>query len=86
MAEGDRELLRRLAQRLVGPAEIAALLNVAANTINAWKARHSDFPTPVRRLKMGDVWDSEDIVHWADESGRHVVREAKENFEPDDDR
>ncbi len=40
----DRGSLRELARYLVGPAEISALLNVEANTVNVWKVRHAEFP------------------------------------------
>ena len=70
MAEDDSGKLRALAGHLVGPAEIAELLNVEANTVNVWKVRHADFPTPVRRLKTGDVWDVREILGWAEKTGR----------------
>jgi hypothetical protein len=62
--------LRGLAKFLVGPAEIAERLGVEANTINVWKARHPNFPEPVRRLKSGDVWDVREIRAWAELTGR----------------
>ena len=65
------EELRRLAKYLVGPAEIAELLGVEANTINVWKVRHLDFPPPVRRLKSGDVWDVREVRSWAQKTGRY---------------
>jgi hypothetical protein len=63
--------LRALAAHLVGPAEIASILNIEANTINAWKKRHPDFPVPVRRLKTGDVWDDREVLAWAKKTGRY---------------
>lgn len=63
--------LRALAKFLVGPAEIALLLNVEANTINVWKVRHPDFPLPVRRLKSGDIWDVREVRSWAEQTGRY---------------
>lgn len=70
VAEDDRDQLRSLADFLVGPAEIAELLQIEANTINVWKNRHPDFPTPVRRLKSLDVWDVREIRAWAEKTGR----------------
>lgn len=62
--------LRSLAAHLVGPAEIGELLGVVANTINVWKKRYPDFPTPVRRLKHGDVWDVREVKEWAERTNR----------------
>ena len=64
--------LRHLASYLVGPAEIALLLNVAPKTINVWKCRHPDFPKPVQRLKSGDIWDVREVINWARITGRNV--------------
>jgi hypothetical protein len=63
--------LRSLAQFLVGPAEIGALLNVDANTVNVWKTRHQGFPAPVRRLRTGDIWDRREVIEWARATGRY---------------
>lgn len=71
MAEDEsRDSLRELAAHLAGPAEIASRLGVEANTINVWKNRHADFPTPVRRLKSGDLWDIREVQAWAEQTGR----------------
>ena len=70
-APEDLDDLRGIAKFLVGPAEIALLLNVEANTINVWKVRHSDFPSPVRRLKSGDIWDIREVRAWAQRTGRY---------------
>jgi hypothetical protein len=63
--------LRRLAEHIVGPAEIADLLGVHANTINAWKVRDLDFPTPIRRLRGIDLWDRREVLAWAERTGRY---------------
>ena len=76
MTDDDPGLLRFLAEHLVGPAEIADMLKVEANTVNVWKVRHQDFPTPVRRLKTGDVWDGREVKAWAQKTGRYPVAEA----------
>lgn len=68
--EEARASLRHQAKHLVGPAEIAERLGIEANTINVWKVRHADFPSPVRRLKSGDVWDVRDVRDWAQQTGR----------------
>jgi hypothetical protein len=63
--------LRRLADHIVGPAEIADLLGVHANTINAWKVRDLGFPTPIRRLRGIDLWDRREVLAWAERTGRY---------------
>lgn len=69
-SDDDRGTLRELARFLVGPAEIAELLGVEANTINVWKVRHANFPDPIRRLRSGDLWDVREIMAWARATGR----------------
>jgi len=71
VADDDRVDLRSLAAHLVGPAEIGDLLRIEPNTVNVWKVRHPDFPTPVRRLKTGDVWDVREVQNWAEKTGRY---------------
>lgn len=66
--------LRELAQYIVGPAEIASLLHVDSNTINAWKARDVDFPQPIRRLKHIVLWDEREVLEWARRTGRYPPR------------
>lgn len=67
--------LRAVAVYLVGPAEISELLGIDANTVNVWKSRHRDFPTPVRRLRSGDLWDRREILAWAEATGRYSTPE-----------
>lgn len=69
-SDDDLGTLHSLARFLVGPAEIADLLGVEANTINVWKVRHANFPDPIRRLRSGDLWDVREISAWARETGR----------------
>lgn len=64
------ETLRALARYLGGPAEIAELLGIEANTINVWKTRDLGFPAPVRRLRSGDLWDLREVKAWAAATGR----------------
>ncbi len=71
MPNGAESDLRGVAEHLVGPAEIGELLSVDANTVNVWKVRHPDFPTPVRRLRSGDLWDRREIIEWARSTGRY---------------
>jgi hypothetical protein len=75
--------LRALAVHLVGPAEIAARLNIDANTVNVWKVRHADFPRPVRKLRLGEIWDLREVVVWAERTGRLPSR-SESAAEPND--
>jgi len=52
--------------RLVGVAELAAMLGVARTTISNWYDRRdrNGFPEPVIRLSMGPVWDSRAVLRW----------------------
>lgn len=70
MVSKSADTLRAEAVHLAGPAEIAERLGIEANTINVWKVRHPDFPTPVRKLRSGEIWDIRDIVEWAERTGR----------------
>jgi predicted DNA-binding transcriptional regulator AlpA len=71
---GDQGGLADLARFIVGPAEIAALLHVDSNTINAWKARDVDFPQPIRRLRHIVLWDEREVLEWARRTGRYPPR------------
>lgn len=72
MDDGARSdvTLRVLARHLGGPAEIADLLGIEANTVNVWKTRDLGFPAPVRRLRSGDLWDLREVKAWAVATGR----------------
>jgi hypothetical protein len=40
----------------LGVAEIAERLDVGTSVVHDWRNRHSDFPQPVARLRMGLIW------------------------------
>lgn len=46
---------------LIGLAELAELYGVSKNTANTWARRH-DWPKPVANLRMGPVWDRDEVV------------------------
>jgi hypothetical protein len=48
----------------VGVAEIAEL-DVGTSVVHDWRYRHSDFPQPVVRLRMGLIWAWADVKAWA---------------------
>ena len=63
------------ARYLAGPAEIAAVLGVKANTVNVWQRRGVKghvFPEPVIKLAGCNVWDIRSVIAWADKTGRDV--------------
>jgi hypothetical protein len=57
------------AVRLLGAAELAALLNVSRGRVTQLAAKPW-FPAPVARLKMGAVWELADIERMAAQTGR----------------
>lgn len=71
----EQPTLREMAGFLVGAAEIAELLRVHPNTINAWKVRDLDFPLPIRRLRGLDIWDQREVLAWARRTNRYPPRE-----------
>lgn len=57
------------AAELVGPAEIAERLGVAANTVSMWRARGL-LPAPVAVVSRVPVWTWSTVRTWAEETGR----------------
>ena len=55
---------------LVGVFEIAERLGSGTSVVYDWQRRHTDFPQPVLRLRMGTVWFWPDVEDWARETGR----------------
>lgn len=51
---------------LAGVAELAALFGVGRTTVSNWADRRDriGFPSPVKRLAMGPVWDSQEVLRW----------------------
>jgi hypothetical protein len=49
---------------LVGVSEIAARAQVAVATVQAWRARHADFPAPLAELRAGPVWLWKSVERW----------------------
>ncbi|MFV2017942.1 hypothetical protein [Micromonospora sp. LOL_023] len=55
---------------LVGAWELAEMLGVTRQ--RAWViSRHRDFPAPVAKLRMGDVWNRADVVDWIKQHRPH---------------
>jgi hypothetical protein len=55
--------------RLCGSAELQLMLGVSRQRITQLTAGPG-FPEPVAELRMGKVWDLEDVKAWAKQVGR----------------
>jgi predicted nucleic acid-binding protein len=49
---------------LVSVAEIADRAGRPVNTVQSWRRRHADFPTPVARLAAGPIWSWAAVAAW----------------------
>jgi hypothetical protein len=59
---------------LVGVPEIADMANVTRAAVHNWKARHGDFPDPVVRLSIGDIYDRREVQAWLNQETVAVRR------------
>lgn len=57
------------ADELVGPVEVAAMLDVAPNTVHVW-AKRGVLPAPWATISATRLWSRWEILEWADETGR----------------
>jgi hypothetical protein len=55
--------------RLVGRGELRRLFGVSA-TRTIQIAERPDFPPPLDELSVGKIWALDDVIAWADRSGR----------------
>jgi predicted nucleic acid-binding protein len=62
-AQGQRSRLSE-ASDLVSVSEIAARAGRSVNTIQSWRRRHHDFPTPVAALAAGPIWVWPGVERW----------------------
>lgn len=60
--------------KLVGAAEIAELLDDISRQRVTQLTSRPDFPKPVAVLKMGKVWDIEDVQEWIDARNKRLGR------------
>jgi predicted DNA-binding transcriptional regulator AlpA len=56
-------------ETLLGNAELGKLLGVSRQRVSQLVTK-DDFPAPRAVLIMGSVWTLDDVVAWADRSGR----------------
>ncbi len=61
--------------RLIGRAELMLLLGVS-RTRAVVLSDADEFPPPVGRLIMGNVWALDDVQAWADKRGRTLNLDA----------
>jgi len=54
----------------VGTVEIAERLHVSRSAVDAWRARHPEFPKPKWTVGGRPAWDWPDIEAWARATGR----------------
>lgn len=59
-------MLTDVTHHLVGAQEIGQMLGVGRQRVFQLACR-ADFPAPVVRLAMGNVWRREDVEKWAKE-------------------
>jgi len=63
-------------RRPVAVSDIAALLGVSINTVNAWRKRAAGakqvepFPPAVGKVAGADYWWADEILAWAGRTGR----------------
>ena len=55
---------------LVGAAEIAEMLGISRQRVDAIARTHDDFPEPEAVLASGRIWLRADIERWARSDGR----------------
>ena len=58
---------------LVGVSEIAEMLGVSRQRVNAIVQTHEDFPAPEALLSAGRIWRREAVVEGARKTGRPVA-------------
>ena len=70
----DAPTLSDVGERLVGAHEIARMFDVSRQTVHDWlkKPERFGFPDPWDEIRAGKVWRTEDVLKWADETGRKI--------------
>ena len=58
---------------LVGIFEIASMLGVSRQRVDQISRADTAFPDPVAELHAGRIWRRDDIVRWANLSGRKLA-------------
>jgi hypothetical protein len=68
----SRDTVLPVPEDLVGVAEVAELLSVSRQRVSQLAATPG-FPDPVARLAAGPIWERDDIIGWAEVTGRKIV-------------
>ena len=55
---------------LVGASEIAARLGTGSSVVHDWARRYPEFPDPLAKLSMGNIWWWPAVEEWARATGR----------------
>lgn len=55
---------------LVGIAEIAEFAGVSTQAVVNWTKRNLSFPQPVRVLRSGPIYLSDQVAAWMEKTGR----------------
>lgn len=58
--------------RVVGMAEVAALMGVKLRTVHQWRFR-GVLPAPDFVVNQGPAWKTTTILKWAESTGRKVA-------------
>ena len=58
-------------ETLLGNAELGKLLGVSRQRVSQLVTR-DDFPAPRAVLIMGSIWALDDVIGWADRTGRKL--------------
>lgn len=67
--------------RLIGRAELMLLLGVSRGRAVVL-SQEPVFPAPRDRLIMGNVWELDDVIAWADRRGRTLRLDALPDLDP----
>jgi predicted nucleic acid-binding protein len=60
-------------QNLVSVTEIAGRARRSTNTVQSWRRRHRDFPTPVAQLAAGPIWSWPAVAEWISSRDRRAL-------------
>jgi uncharacterized protein len=62
---------------LVSVSELASRSGRSVNTIQSWRRRHADFPSPNVELAAGPIWLWGDVSAWIDRRSRRAATGAR---------
>ena len=74
--EGSAPYGDAVSDDLVSVAEISARAGRPVNTIQSWRRRHADFPTPLTELAAGPIWSWPTVATWIASRPKHSGAES----------